>query len=161
MPRSFKRTSVDVSASVKSFHDRPFAGSVRTDVAGSGGFEHDVESGGSERNDRRAAGGEMREYFGFFRRHTFERTEVFEVTASDGDDQRRIGADGIGERFDFPVVVCSAFDDAEFVFGSQFQQILRNADLIVGVAFGREHMFRSGRAGENGAEHLFCTGLSA
>ena len=50
----------------------------------------------------------MREYFGFFRRHTFERTEVFEVTASDGDDQRRIGADGIGERFDFPVVVCSA-----------------------------------------------------
>ena len=83
------------------------------------------------------------------------------MTASDGDNQRRIGADGIGERFDFPVVVRAAFNDAVLVFGSQFQQIQRNADLVVGVAFGRKHMFRSECTDENCAEHLFCTGFPA
>ena len=43
----------------------------------------------------------------------------------------------------------------------QPQQILRNADLIVGVAFGRQNMFCSVSPVEDGAEHFFCAGLSA
>ena len=68
----FKRAPVDISTAVKCFHDGTFACSVRTDFAGSGRFEHNIESCGSERNDCRSAGGEMRENFGFLRCHAFE-----------------------------------------------------------------------------------------
>lgn len=127
----------------------------------SGRLFHDVESGRLERNDRDSLRRKMTENRGFFSRHPFQRTEILQMAASDGDDQSRIGTDCLRERFDLSMMICPALQNADFMLSGQPQQILRNTDLIVGVSFRCQHMLRPVRAIEDRPEHLLDAGFSA
>ena len=155
----FKGTAPDVPAAVDGFK----VGSgpeIKFRMSG-GRLHHLIESGGSGRNHSCAVRLEMLENMGFFPGDPFQRAEIFQMAAPDGDNQSRIRFHRGGQRFNLAGMVCPHFNDADFMAGSQTQKILRNSDLIVRVAFRRQDMFFAEDVFEYGTEHLLGTGFSA
>ena len=91
--QQFKRASGDGAAAVECFHCGAVAAAVAEYRMVPRCACHDFSSCGVQRKNGGAVRCKMTEQLGFLRRNAFQRAEIFQMTASDGNDQRRIGAD--------------------------------------------------------------------
>ncbi len=138
--------------------------SVESERAGAerrGGAGEDVLPGALRGDDGESARLEVGEEFGFFLRDAFERAEEFEVAVRDGDDDREVGHGAVGERFEFAVMVGPGLQDGDAVARVEAEQILRQPDLVVGVALGRQHADGVHRVLEDRPQGFLRAGLAA
>lgn len=83
--------------------------------------------------------------------HALQRTETLKMGAADIGDQSAGRLDQIDQRADVAGMACSHLDDGNIMFGSETEERLWHADVVVEIAFGEEDIVT---AGQNGGDEF-------